>query len=105
MNDGILRHLTQHIDLGMLQQAPERIFGGLLHIMWRFDTEKASYAIKQLSKDIDLTNECVIKNYELSESIASRFLALGIPAVPAFENNGQYLFMENGTGYLVYPWF
>ena len=104
MNNDILRHLTQHFYLGIPKLAPERIFGGLLHIMWRLDTDKGSYVIKQLSKNIDLTNECIIKNYELSESIASRFFALGIPAVPAFENNGQYLFMENGTGYLVYPW-
>jgi hypothetical protein len=72
--------------------------------MWRLDTDKGSYASKQLSKDIDLKNERVIKNYEFSEKIASRFSALGIPDVPAIENTGQYLFMIEETGFLVYPW-
>jgi hypothetical protein len=39
----------------------------LLHIMWRLDTDKGSYAIKQLSKDIDLQDNQVIKNYELPD--------------------------------------
>ena len=104
MNNDLLRHLIQHFNLGPLKQAPVRVYGGLLHIMWRLDTDKGSYAIKQLSKDIDLTNERVIKNYELSECIASRFVSLGIPAVSAIENTGQYLFMGDDTGFLVYPW-
>ena len=93
MNQTHLKHISQHFDLGQQVQPPERVHGGLLHIMWRLDTDKGSYAIKQLSKDIDLKNERVIKNYELSEKIASRFSALGIPAVPAIENTGQYLFI------------
>ena len=104
MNQTHLKHLIQHFNLGQQVQPPERVHGGLLHIMWRLDTDKGSYAIKQLSKDIDLKNERVIKNYELSEKIASRFSALGIPAVPAIENTGQYLFMGDETGFLVYPW-
>ena len=104
MNQTHLKHVSQHFDLGTPTQAPTRVHGGLLHIMWRLDTDKGSYAIKQLSKDIDLKNERVIKNYEWSEKIASRFSALGIPAVPAIENTGQYLFMGDETGFLVYPW-
>jgi thiamine kinase-like enzyme len=104
MNQTHLRQVSQHFDLGTPTQATTRVHGGLLHIMWRLDTDKGSYAIKQLSKDIDLKNERVIKNYELSEKIASRFSALGIPAVPAIENTGQYLFMIDETGFLVYSW-
>ncbi len=104
MNQTHLKHLIQHFNLGQQVQPPERVHGGLLHIMWRLDTDKGSYAIKQLSKDIDLKNEQVIKNYELSEKIASRFSALGIPAVSAIENTGQYLFIIEGTGFLLYPW-
>jgi hypothetical protein len=64
-----------------------------LHTMWRIETSKEIYAVKQLSKDIALTDERVIKNYELSESIASRFSAQGIPAICAIEQSGKFLFM------------
>jgi thiamine kinase-like enzyme len=104
MNENYLKSLCQHFNLGHPKQEPERVYGGLLHIMWRLNTDKASFAIKQLSKDIALTNERVIKSYELSEHIASRFVALGIPAVSAIEKSDNYLLIINGTGFLVYPW-
>lgn len=104
MNQKHLKHLNQHFNLGQQVQTPERIHGGLLHIMWRLDTDKGSFAMKQLSKDIDLKNQQIIKNYELSEGIASRFVARGIPGVCAIAQSGKYLFMIDETGFLVYPW-
>jgi thiamine kinase-like enzyme len=104
MNKDNLMQLANHFNIGNMNQNPHRVYGGLLHIMWRFDTDKGSYAIKQLSKDINLTDERIIKNYELSERIASRFSALDMPAVPAIEKTGKCLFMIDGTGFLVYPW-
>ncbi len=104
MNINHLKHLSQQFNLGQPVHAPERVYGGLLHIMWRLDTDKGSYAVKQLSKDINLKNEQVIKNYELSEKIASRFVAQGIPGICAIAQSGKYLFMIDGTGFLVYPW-
>lgn len=104
MNQNQLKHLTQHVNLGQPVQPPERVHGGLLHIMWRLDTDKGSYAIKQLSKDIDLNNAQIIKNYELSEQIASRFIAQGIPGVCAITQSGKHLFIIDGSGFLVYPW-
>lgn len=100
MNQNDLIHLTQHFNLGIPKQKPQRVHGGLLHIMWRIDTDKGSYAVKQLSKDI-VPNERISK---ISEGIASRFAAQGIPAVCAIEKSGQYLFTIDGTGFLVYPW-
>jgi len=104
MNHNHLKHLSQHFNLGQAVQVPERVYGGLLHIMWHLDTDKGSYAIKQLSKDINLKNEQVVKNYELSEKIASRFVAQGIPGICAIAQSGKHLFMVDGTGFLVYPW-
>lgn len=102
--DNYIEAICYHFGLGMPIQVPTRVHGGLLHIMWRLDTDKGSYAIKQLSKDIDLKNQQIIKNYELSERIASRFVAQGIPGVCAIAQSGKYLFMIDETGFLVYPW-
>lgn len=104
MNQAHLNNLIQNFNLGQQLQPPERVHGGLLHIMWRLDTDKGSYAIKQLSKDIDLKNEQIIKNYELSEKIASRFVANGIPGICSIAQSNKYLFIIDGTGFLVYPW-
>ena len=99
-----IKAICQHFDLGQQIQKAERIYGGLLHIMWRLDTDKGSYAIKQLSKNINLKNEQIIKNYELSEKIASRFVAHDIPAVCAITQSSKHLFMVDGIGFLVYQW-
>jgi len=102
-----IKHLTticMYLNLGTPIKAPLRVYGGLLHTMWRIDINKASYAIKQLSQDINLTDEHVVNNYELSEQVASRFANLGIPAINAIEKSGKHLIIIDGTGFLVYPW-
>jgi len=103
-NNNHIKAICDYFNLGAPIKAPSRVLGGLLHVMWRLDTDKGSYAVKQLSRDINLTNEQVIKNYELSEIIASRFIAKGIPGVCAMAQSGKYLFMIDGTGFLLYPW-
>lgn len=99
-----LNRLIQNFNLGLTKREPKRVYGGLLHIMWRLDTNKGSYAIKPLSKDINLKNEKIIKNYELSEVVAEKFAMQGIPAICAIAQSGKYLFTIECTGYLVYPW-
>jgi thiamine kinase-like enzyme len=108
---GVVRMIKEHLNLlceqfglGSLRNSVTRIYGGLLHIMWRLDTDKGSYAIKQLSKDIDLQDDQVIKNYELSERIASSFMAQDIPGVCALSQSDKHLWIIDGCGYLVYPW-
>lgn len=73
-------------------------------MMWRVNTDEASYAVKQLSPDIDLTNKAIIKNYNFTEEIAYRFAQLGIPAISAMKQAGKYLKLIDGTGFLIYPW-
>ncbi len=103
-NKNHIKAICHHFNLGTPIQAPTRVHGGLLHIMWRLDTDKSSYAIKQLSKDVNLQDEQVIKNYELSEQIASSFMAQNIPGVCALSQSGKHLLIIDGCGYLVYPW-
>lgn len=100
MNNNHLIQICNHFDLGKPIGSPERIYGGLLHTMWKVNTEESSYAIKQISKDIDLTNDKIIQNYNLSEEIADHFKRLGIPAISAIKK----LMIIDKIGYLVYPW-
>ncbi len=104
MNHNQLTNLCNSFELGTPLNTPNRVHGGLLHMMWRIKTDEASYAVKQLSPDIDLTNEAIIKNYDLTEEIASRFSDLGIPAVSAIKQSGNYLTLVDGTAFLIYPW-
>lgn len=100
MNNNHLIQICNHFDLGKPIGSPERIYGGLLHTMWKVNTEESSYAIKQISKDIDLTNDKIIQNYNLSEEVADHFKHHGIPAVSAIKK----LIIIDKISYFVYPW-
>ncbi len=91
-------------DLGSSIVEPNRVYGGLLHRMWKIQTEKGGYAVKQLSSDIHLQDDAISRNYELTEEIAARFAKQGIPAIAALQSQGKHLFEVEGTYFLVYPW-
>ncbi len=100
MNHNQLAEICAQFNLGVPIGSSTRVYGGLLHSMWKVDTDKSAFAIKQISKDIDLTNDKIIQNYNLTEEIASRFKELGIPAIAAINK----LTIIDGVGFLVYPW-
>ena len=81
-----------------------RVQGGLHHEMWRLDSGRGSYAIKQLCSDTDVRNPVTVRHYNGTESIAEAFAGHGLPAIFALQHNAQYLHVIDDTGYLVYPW-
>ncbi|MBS0290308.1 MAG: phosphotransferase [Proteobacteria bacterium] len=103
MNKNHISELCKQLNLGSPTNEISPVTGGLLHLMWKLDTTKGSYAIKQLSKNIKLTAQ-IKKSYELTEKIADKFKQHGIPAISALEVKGQHLIEIDGTAYLVYPW-
>lgn len=91
------------LNLGHPISLPTRVYGGLLHIMWRLDTENGTFAVKQLSKDINL-DETTRNSYEISENIARQFSELGIPAISSITNNNKSLIDAGNNTFIVYPW-
>ncbi len=82
MNQKHQKFICTELQLGSSKEVAIEVYGSRGgHIMWRVNTDKGSYAIKQLAPDVDLKNERMITKYELSESIAYRFIQFGIPAV------------------------
>ncbi len=104
MNTDHLRCLCSHHGLGAPTSAPTKVTGGFHHKMWRIETERGTYAVKQLSPDVDLSDEDTVKGYNVSEAIAETFASVGIAAVVALKAADDYLTIVGGHGYLVYPW-
>jgi len=101
MNHVQIKHVCQTLDLGKSKSTPVRVYGGLLHLMWRLETERGSYAVKQLR----LLPPETKKNYEFTEKIANRFQELGVPAISALEfEQGKHLIESDDATFLVYPW-
>jgi thiamine kinase-like enzyme len=105
MNQKHQKFICTELQLGSSAGVAIEIYGSRGgHIMWRVNTDKGNYAIKQLAPDVDLKSERMITKYELSESVAYRFTQYGIPAVVALKKHGKYLIIIENMGYLVYPW-
>jgi protein-tyrosine phosphatase len=72
--------------------------------MWRVETGKGTYAVKELCPDAGRSVEEIRKHFNASEAIAEAFADVGIATVFALKAAGDYLTFVDGQGYLIYPW-
>nr|WP_241030182.1 aminoglycoside phosphotransferase family protein [Legionella anisa] len=82
---------------------PQRVYGGLLHKMWYLECNDSQFAVKQLNRRIQLTEE-IKSQYELTEEIAFQFSKYTIPAIHALKIENNYLILSEDEAFLVYPW-
>ena len=83
---------------------PQEITGGFVHRIWRLNTTRGSYAIKQLNSII-MQYPDIYETYHTSERIAAAMRAVGIPAVVALtgKDNDTLHIIENDA-FQVYKW-
>jgi hypothetical protein len=96
--------LCRRLELGAPRGILCRVFGGFHHRMWRLETDRGTYAIKQLSPDTDLNDPDTVRHYNATETIGESFSRHGIGSIFALRRNHHYLQRVEDTGYLVYPW-
>lgn len=88
--------LCAKYNLGLLMNEPEPITGGLLHRMYRLQTDKAQYAVKALNPQI-MQRDTAMSNYIFSERVANLAYQKGIHAVPAIVSNGNSMHEVEGN--------
>lgn len=103
-NPAHIRHLCSRLELGRPGAELARVYGGFHHKMWRLETDRGSYAVKQLAEDPDPADADTARHYNATEETAQKFAACGIPAIVALGDQDNYLQLIAGAGYLVYPW-
>jgi thiamine kinase-like enzyme len=96
--------ICEKYDLGIPASNPVKVTGGLIHKMWRIETEKSKFAIKEINSEI-ANRPGVIENMNQCEIVAKKFNNLGINLVFALENNGNHVSLIDGKHWIVYPWF
>jgi Ser/Thr protein kinase RdoA (MazF antagonist) len=101
------QNICKHYDLGiLLADSIAQISGGLLHKIWRIETTKGKYAVKELNQFV-LDYYYTPKNYILTEIIARSMLEMGIPANVALLPPGDDstpLFKSDNSYYMVFDW-
>lgn len=96
--------LCNKVCIGNLIGEPEQIFGGLLHKMYKIETEKGFFAVKALNPQI-MQRETSMGNFVFSEKVANFAFESGIPALPAIAISGNSIHEIDGQYYLVFRWF
>ncbi|HFC9170714.1 TPA: aminoglycoside phosphotransferase family protein, partial [Legionella pneumophila] len=103
MNKNQLETICKKLKMNQPCDLPQRVHGGLLHKMWYLKCNGSQFAVKQLNKRLQLTEE-VKSQYELTEEIAFQFSQCTIPAVHALKLENNYLILSEDEAFLVYPW-
>jgi len=89
-------------DLGVVITIPKQVSGGLLHTMYRVETETGCYAVKILNPEI-MQRPAALQNMINSEKV-SHVLENVVPLVAAKEFNGNHVVELDGTWFMVFDW-
>lgn len=98
-----LGKLCAKYNLGQLTAEPEPVLGGLLHRMYRMQTDKTQYAVKALNPQI-MQRKTAMDKFIFSEKVASTVCQNGINALPALVTNGSCIHVVDDQYYLLFPW-
>lgn len=92
-------------DLGEKIQALAIVPGGLLHKLWRLQTEKGQFAVKELNPAHQSQLAHNLLQPQKAQEIADKMQKLGISTVAALLSRQQeYTINYQGRNYLVMPW-
>ena len=81
---------------------PERVYGGLLHIMLRVKTEQGMYAVKQLNPTI-MKRAHVVEHLVYSELVARAAVQNGIPGITAI-GESELVHQIGDAYFMIFPW-
>lgn len=100
----IIEELILACNLGVINEEPKKVEGGLLNKMFKVSTTTGNYAIKLLNPEV-MSRENGKKNIELTEKISNIAKLNGIKCIPAHEINGQLIHSIKNYNFLIFDWF
>lgn len=103
MTELMLVELCHIYALGKPLASPTRVFGGLLHRMYRLPTTQGEFAVKVLNPTI-MQYADVRAKFRLSERISSAVATAGLPAVFALIGAGDVVHDIGPVTVMVFPW-
>lgn len=95
--------LAQNCALGAVLAAPQRVYGGYMHKMYRLDTASGVYAVKLLSPAVMVRSDAM-DNFHQAESLERILQQYGLPVLAAMAFDGQKMQCLCGQYFYVFPW-
>ena len=103
MSDTLAVQVCRRYGLGMSVTLPSVVTGGLLHRMYRLETDQGCYAVKILDAGI-MRKPGVQDEFRRAERIAKLFASAGVPAVTALDLEGDTVQDVGEATVIVFPW-
>lgn len=97
-----INKVMKKLSLSELLEEPKSITGGLMHRMYRVETETGTYAVKVLNEEV-MSRPVAYRNMMNSEKIAAGFSKI-LPVVAAMEFEGTQIQEVEGCYYMLFPW-
>ena len=102
MEEGI-KILFEKYGLGNVIGGIRTVSGGLMHKMYKVQTDKGAYAVKCLNPDI-MKRPGVFGNYAKAEALEAILEQKGIPVVPALSFDGKKMLETEGRYFYIFRW-
>lgn len=103
MTEDKIIKLLQDKGLGTARLPVSPVPGGVLHRMYRADTEKGSFAVKQLNPSIMKRPEAA-SNFRTADTLEKMLEDAGIPIVAAITLDGSRMQEYEGEYFYIYRW-
>ena len=104
MSNKLLKKLINKINLGILEEEPIRVSGGLLNRIYKVNTSTGIYAIKHLNPEV-MKRKNAKENHIIAERIANSVQENGINCIPAKVFQDGALQEIDGNYFFVFDWF
>lgn len=96
--------LCEQLNLGALTEEPTRLYGGLMHKMYRVATESGVYAVKCLNPHV-MARPTAAANFAAAEELERKLERTNLPLLPALTIGGRKMQEVDGTYCYLFPYF
>ena len=96
--------LCEQLNLGALVEEPMRLYGGLMHKMYRIATESGVYAVKCLNPHV-MARPTAAANFAAAEELECKLEQTDLPILPALAIGGRKMQEVNGAYCYLFPYF
>ena len=96
--------LCEQLNLGALIEEPIRLYGGLMHKMYRVATASGVYAVKHLNPHV-MMRATAARNFAAAEELERKLEQTDLPLLPALTIGGRKMQEVDGNFFYVFPYF
>ena len=96
--------LCEQLHLGALTEEPTRLYGGLMHKIYKVVTASGVYAVKCLNPHV-MARPTAAANFAAAEELERKLEDTDLPILPALAIGGRKMQEVGGAYYYLFPYF